>query len=448
MWNVLSESGKLKAVLVQDSVESFWEKRLPFEGIESSLQYNSRCIHAEMDPGHSEWLQLPKMLKDEGVEVFEVTEILKKALEKAPLAERREIVNEVWEGFPQAPKPDELELKHLIYGYPAEPLYDAKQDRVIIPDFRRVSWPYSRDTSFTTQIGTVICNMRRYSRRHEPRVVKLAYKLDPKLNEKVEVIYDANKQKEPGTEPPCVEGGDTQILDEETIAIGVGQRSTFTGFKYAAEKILEADRGNTIRHIVAVQLPDYPAVDFMHLDVIINYPDKQRALIMPYVWDTEIIHDLPSKRLLLKTLEAVRAQSDKDSRPLGSVLHPDAFRYTGRVSIYGNNKGRLEYKGTEVSLLDWLIKMGKLEKDGLMLVGGQPQKKHDVTHLYSALMEQAKGASNIVALKPGAVIAYKRNKLTLKELRDNGIRVKEWDDSHLDMLGGPHCSTSPLYRGA
>jgi arginine deiminase len=46
------------------------------------------------------------------------------------------------------------------------------------------------------------------------------------------------------------------------------------------------------------------------------------------------------------------------------------------------------------------------------------------------------------------VIAYKRNKLTIKELRDNGIRVKEWNDSHLDLLGGPHCSTSPLSRDA
>jgi len=63
-----------------------------------------------------------------------------------------------------------------------------------------------------------------------------------------------------------------------------------------------------------------------------------------------------------------------------------------------------------------------------------------------ALMEQARGASNIVALRPGLVVAYERNHATNDELRENGVRVKEWDDSYLDMLGGPHCSTSPLWR--
>jgi len=194
MWTVNSESGKLHAVLIQDSTESFWEKRLPFEGVESSLQYLPRCVHPQMDGGHEQWLQLPKILKDEGVDVYEVTDIVAKALKGATLKEKKAIIKEIWAGFPAAPKPEELKLEHLIYGYPEAPYYDAKQDRVILPDFRRVAWPYSRDTSFTTQVGTVICNMRRYSRRHEVRVVKLAYELDPTLSKHVEVVWDANEE--------------------------------------------------------------------------------------------------------------------------------------------------------------------------------------------------------------------------------------------------------------
>ncbi len=74
MWTVNSESGRLNAVLIQDSTESFWEKRLPFEGVESSLQYLPRCVHPQMDGGHEQWLQLPKILEEEGVKVFEVIE--------------------------------------------------------------------------------------------------------------------------------------------------------------------------------------------------------------------------------------------------------------------------------------------------------------------------------------------------------------------------------------
>jgi arginine deiminase len=446
MWTVNSESGILNAVLIQDSVESFWEKRLPFEGIESSLQYLPRCVHPQLEGGHEEWLQLPKMLQEEGVKVFEVSNILAKALEIATTKEKEAIIKEIWEGFTFTPKPEELRLEHLIYGYPEVPYYDTKQDRVILPDFRRVAWPYSRDTSFTTQVGTVICNMRRYSRRHEVRVVKLAYELDPTLAKKVEIVWDANETGGVTTEPSNVEGGDTQIVDDETIAIGMGQRSTLTGIRRCAEELFKYDREGKIKYVCAVQLPDYPALDYMHLDVTINYPDTRRALVMPYIWDTEVVKGMPPKRLLLKTLEALRQQSDADYRPIEPMIHPNGFKNSGRTTIYVNKGGIPEQLRTEVSLIDFLVKEGKLDADGLIYVGGLPERENDVGHLYAAFLEQARGAGNIVATRPKTVIAYKRNRKTIGVLRENGIKVREWEDSYLDLLGGPHCSTSPLSR--
>ena len=96
MWTVESESGRLHSVLIQDSVESFWEHRLPFEGIESNLQYLARDIHPQLDGGHEQWLQLPKMLREDGVQVFEVTDILKAGLEKASRQELGNIVKRFW----------------------------------------------------------------------------------------------------------------------------------------------------------------------------------------------------------------------------------------------------------------------------------------------------------------------------------------------------------------
>jgi hypothetical protein len=184
----------------------------------------------------------------------------------------------------------------------------------------------------------------------------------------------------------------------------------------------------------------------MHLDVTINYPDTKRALVMPYVWDTEIVKGMPPKRLLLKTLEALRQQSDADYRPMGPMIHPEGFKHGGRTTIYVNKGGKPEPLRTEVSLIDFLVKEGKLDADGLMYVGGLPEKENDVGHLYAAFLEQARGAGNIVATRPKSVIAYKRNRKTIGVLRENGIKVHEWEDSYLDLLGGPHCSTSPLSR--
>ena len=448
MWTVKSESGRLRAVLIQDSTEQLWTRRLPFAGIESSTIYLSRDPHAQMEPGHEEWLQLPKMLKEEGVKVFEVKSTLEKILEKATLSEKREIVHKVWDGLSNAPEPEELTVDDLFWGYPSKPYYNEKTDKVILPEHRLVAWTYPRDTSFTTQIGTVICNMRRYSRAYEPRVVRACYEYDPTLSEKVDIVYDANNVKGVFTEPPCVEGGDTHIVDEETITIGVGQRSTVTGVLKTAEKLFEADLEGQIKYICAVNLANYPAVDYMHLDVTINYPDEGKALVMPYIYETELLSDYPSRKLLLKTLEAVRSRSEADGRPMTPLVHPDDFRGLGRTSIYVNRGGKPELQRVEISLLDFLIKEGKVEKDEFIYVGGTPVKKNDIEHLLETMMEQSRGAPNIVAIKPGVVIAYNRNKKTNIELRRHGITVKEWSSSYLDLLGGPHCSTCPLDRDA
>jgi len=446
MWTVRSEFGALHAVLIQESIEGFWERRFPFVGVESNTNLLARCPHADIDGGREQWEQLPRILNEEGVRVFEVTVILEKVLDKANVGERRRMVEEVWEGMPSAPEAEELTIEHLLGGYPSRPYYDGEADRVVLPDFQRVGWPYPRDTSFTTQVGTVICNMRRYSRRFEPRVVKLAYEHDPVLRENTEVVWDANDAGDAFTEPPCIEGGDVHIVDEETIAIGVGQRSTFTGFTETAKRLFELDGDEEIRHICAVKLPDFPARDYMHLDVVINYPDGGKALVMPYFFDSEAVGDMPPKGLLLKTLEALRAQSERDGRPMGPVVHPDAFREAGRCFVYERGGGEPRLARRWSSLIDFLVDEGKLEADGIIYVGGRPEAENDIEHLMLALMEQARGASNIVTIKPGLVVAYERNHATNDELRAHGIRVKEWDDGYLDMLGGPHCSTSPLWR--
>lgn len=446
MWRVLSEAGKLNAVLVQDSVRQFWTQRLPFEGIESNTHYLPRCPHPMIEGGHEEWLQLIKYLKEEGVKVFEVTDVLEGILERATPMQREEIVQDIWSGLEKSPDPQELRVEHLLWGYPAEPHYNEVRERVILPDFRRVSWPYPRDTSFTTQLGTIICKMRRYSRRFEPHVVKLCYKYDPLLGEKIDLVYDANEGMELSTEPPCIEGGDVQIIDEETIAVGVGQRSTKNGFMKMAEHILKEDRDEQIKYIVAVKLADPPAKDYMHLDVTINWPAKDKALVMPYFYSGKEIRDAPPKKLLLKTLEAVRRQSEKHGRPMTPLVHPEAFRDAGRCAVYVNHNGEPRLDGVEESFLDFLVREDKLDADEIIWVGGDPEEEYDIDHLYKSLMEQARGAPNIVTIKPNLVIAYERNKITNNALREHGVQVKEWSDAYLDMLGGPHCSTSPLSR--
>ncbi len=448
MWTVKSESGRLNAVLIQDSTEQLWTKRMPFAGVESNTHNVPRDPHAQMDPGHEQWLQLPKILKDEGVKVFEVKDMLGEIIEDATVAELAQMVDDIWMGMPAQPEPEGLTVDTLMWGYPSIPFYDPVTEEVVLPDHRRTSWTYTRDTSFTTQVGTVICNMRRYSRLYEPRIVKLCYEYDPVLREKTEIVFDANETLGIFSEPPCVEGGDTHIVDEETITIGVGQRSTVTGVVETAKKLFEADKDGELKYICAVSLADYPAVDYMHLDVTINYPDKDKALVMPYIYDTKLLKNYPPKKLLLKTLEAIVKQSVEHGRPIGPLVRPEHFKTLGRTGIYINDNGTPKLLSNELSLLDFLVMEEKLDEDGIIYVGGAPEDLWDVEHLLDTMLEQSRGAPNIVTVKPGVVIAYDRNKKTNQALRDNGVTVREWESGYLDLLGGPHCSTSPLSRDA
>jgi arginine deiminase len=448
MWTVKSESGRLNAVLIQDSTEQLWTKKMPFAGIESSTHYVSRDSHAQMDPGHDQWLQLPKILKDEGVQVFEVKEMLGRIIEDATVAELGKMVDDVWMGMPARPDPEDLTVDNLMWGFPSRPFWDPVKEEVVLPDHRRVAWTYTRDTSFTTQVGTVICNMRRYSRRYEPRVVKLCYEYDSVLSKNVEIVYDANETWGVYSEPPCVEGGDTHIVDPETIAIGVGQRSTVTGVVETAKKLFAEDPDGELKYVLAVNLADYPAVDYMHLDVTINYPDKGKALVMPYIYDTNVLKNYPPKKLLLKTLEAITRQSVEHGRDIGNLVRPEHFAALGRTGVYVNDGGKPKLLRNEVSLLDFLVKEGKLDEEGIIYVGGTPDDPWDVEHLLDVMLEQSRGASNIVTIKPDVVIGYDRNRATNQALRDHGVTVREWESGYLDLLGGPHCSTSPLSRDA
>ena len=370
MWKVQSESGELNAVLIQESIEHFWEKKFPFVGVESNSLYLPRCPHATIHGGIEQWKLLPKMLKNENVKVFEVTSILQKILDSATLGERSEIIEKVWAERSVAPEPEDLSLEHLFCGFPPKAYYDNKSDRVVLPDFQRVGWPYPRDSSFTTQIGTVVCNMRRYSRSFEPRVIKLCYEYDSTLNENIEIVWDANNVKNGFTEPPCIEGGDTHIVDNETIVIGIGQRTTHTGFIETAMKLFREDENEEIKQIIKVKMPDFPAVDYMHLDVVINYLGEKRALVMPYFFDSELVNNMPPKKLLLKTLESLRLQSELDDRPMEPIVHPNNFKSAGLCQIYERNGNKPKLVRREISLIDYLVKEEKIDADGIIYVGG------------------------------------------------------------------------------
>lgn len=66
---------------------------------------------------------------------------------------------------------------------------------------------------------------------------------------------------------------------------------------------------------------------------------------------------------------------------------------------------------------------------------------------FAVRREQWSDAANVLALRPGLVVAYDRNDAANRCLRRAGIEVLTFPGSELARgRGGPHCLSSPLLR--
>ncbi|KON30048.1 hypothetical protein AC482_04835 [miscellaneous Crenarchaeota group-15 archaeon DG-45] len=444
MWTVKSEAGRLWSVMVHSAVSAQWWK-IPLPGTHPLAAFRTIKQTYPIEEAAAEHGKIIEFLEEEGVRVFELNRVLAEILEGASRAEKEEIIGEVWGEDGRRPAAEELRVEHLIDGYPPHPIYDEESGELIVSGRQRGSI-YSRDIAFMTQRGLVVSRMKAEGRREQPRIAKTAFERHPKLKENVDIILDANQQEEEiDLSPIAIEGGDVLILDEETILCGVGQRSNLLGLKYVAERIFEEDRDGDIRTICATRIAG-PLPSGGHLDVFLNFPDRRKALVMPYILESDLVPGFPRRSLLTKMSDALVSLSDIKKGVGGGLEYPN-FENCGMCDIYRRDgRGRPEKVSRERNLIDLLIREDKIDVDGIIMVGGAPEKENDVNHLARALQEGLREAGNIVTIKPGLIVAYERNIATNESLEEHGIRLKRLPSAHLDMLGGPHCMTMPLHR--
>jgi len=451
MWNVKSEAGALRRVLVNDAATAL-DTTIPclddWEGFAT--------MYAVTDKYRDQWYTLVKFLEEEGVKVYEVDTILKDVVEKATTEEKKDMIKRIWGKEPlRAPEPDELMWNHIQYGYPHIPYYDKKIDQVIFPHVSLASI-YARDPSFMTPIGFVIGGFPRWE--HRPaKVVKLIVDYYPEFRDNVKIVFDCSSETELGEK---LEGGDDIVCDEETIAHGYGMMSNKLGTLAYINAMFERDVDGQIKQILAVKLPnENPALDirsgiasayltFIHLDTTFNWVDKGKAVVMPYIHTSKLAKVLPERKMFLKVIEGKRADYLKMFLPVDRYPTIANVRSAGECDVYKRGKNGKPIKAShEDSFIDWLIKEGKLEKDEIITVAGDPSEyENEVLYVIRAWQAQQRSAPNIFQIRPGLIIAYERNVKTIENLRNHGIRVKELPSTYLDLFGGPHCMTCPLER--
>ena len=191
-----------------------------------------------------------------------------------------------------------------------------------------------------------------------------------------------------------LEGGDVMPIGRGVVMIGLSERTTAQMIEVLASELFEA--GAAHRVIVCQMEKDR---SHMHLDTVLTLLDHDAVTVYP------------------KVVDAIRA-----------------------FSLYPRDDGRGVEVVAERSTLEAL-------SDALGLAPGELRVVPTGGDSFQAGREQWDDGNNVVALRPGAVVAYAKNEQTNQLMREAGIELDAIEDSALGRgRGGGHCMTCPMRR--
>ena len=245
---------------------------------------------------------------------------------------------------------------------------------------------FQRDPFASLGTGVCLNNMYSLTRSRETIYGEYIFTYHPEYK-KTNLLYNRKMVK-------SIEGGDIMVLNKKTFIIGASQRTTPVAIEQLAKSVFYTNK-TTFENIIVLSIPK--ARTFMHLDTIFTQVDSNKFTAHRECYDD------------LTIIEIHKGEKGK--------LLVEPFN--------GTLKEVLEkYLGTEVTMIP---------------CGGWDT--------VSAAREQWSDGSNTIAIAPGKVIAYERNDITNKILRENGIEVFEIPSSELSRgRGGPRCMCMPLER--
>ena len=355
--------------------------------------------------------QFARILRDNGVEVVYLEDLMTETLDFNPEIRDSFIKQYIYEAGVRTPK-----YRTLVYEFLSSidsnrklvlktmeginikevVLEKAKKGKSLVdmvePDSQFIADPmpnlyFTRDNFASVGNGITLHKMYSETRSRETIYAEYIFNYHPDYKD-VPKYYDRYNEYN-------IEGGDILNLNDKVLAIGISQRTSANAIEIFAKNVFK-DPTSTIETVLAFNIPTSRA--FMHLDTVFTQIDYDKFTYHPGIMGS------------LKVYEIKKGEKDDDinvkarSGSLEKILE--------------------EYLGRDIILIP--------------CAGGD---------MVSAEREQWNDGSNTLAIAPGVVIVYDRNSVTNEVLRRFGIKVIEMRSAELSRgRGGPRCMSMPLVR--
>ena len=249
---------------------------------------------------------------------------------------------------------------------------------------------FTRDPFASVGTGVFLHKMRFPTRCRETIYADYIFRFHPDFEGLVKRYYDRDGHAN-------IEGGDVLNLTEDTLAIGISQRTSPDAIEEASRNLF-ADPEAKIRTVLAFDIPSCRA--FMHLDTVFTQIDYDKYTIHPAILGPLTVYEITP---------GVSDPTDLHIRRIDSKLEDILEKYT---------------RTDHVKLIN---------------CGGDD--------LIASAREQWNDGSNTLCIAPGRVITYDRNYVTNELLDKKGIDVISIPSAELSRgRGGPRCMSCPVNR--
>lgn len=246
---------------------------------------------------------------------------------------------------------------------------------------------FTRDPGACIGNGLNVHHMHTEARRRETILLKYMYMYNKDFApEGTELWYDY-------TDEYSIEGGDVLVLNAETVAIGLSERTSAIAIERFAENLLSK---STFKRVLVFDIPKKRA--FMHLDTVFTMVDYDKF-----------------------------------------TIHPEIEGPLQLFEITLDKEGKAHFKSMTDSLDHLLAKVLNLPAVDLIRCGGND--------LMAAQREQWNDGSNTLCIAPGTVVTYERNYVSNDLLDKKGVKVLTIPSAELSRgRGGPRCMSCPVNR--